>query len=159
MTCQKWPGLSTTTFCRSYDVAIFVQITPATEREHWNINFLTTLETLAINFNHIFSNESTSIFPPPKRRKTCWLPPFLSQEKTNWRRSSFDIGTAEWHQDDSRASLYLTSFRVQSTNGADPKSTMASWMDNADIFPPPKLNEGWICREDPSPNIGYTGNV
>ena len=63
------------------------------------------------------------------------LPPFCRTKK-KWRRSSFDIGTAEWHQDDSRASLYLTSFRVQSTNGVDPESTMASWMDNAETFPP-----------------------
>lgn len=41
--------------------------------------FLTTLETLAINFNHILSNESTSIFPPPKRN-TCWLPPFCRKK-------------------------------------------------------------------------------
>lgn len=88
-------------------------------------------------------------------------PPFVARKK-NWRRSSFDIGTAEWHQDDSRASLYLTSFRVQSTNGVDPESTMASWMDNAEMkFPPSprSLTKGKICREDPSPNIGYTGNV
>ena len=58
--------------------------------------------------------------------------PVLSQEKF-WRRSSFDIGTAEWHPDDPRASLYLTSFRVQSTNGVDPESTMASRTDNVEM--------------------------
>ena len=107
--------------------------------------------------SHFFQmNLYTSIFPPPKRN-TCWLPPFCRTKKC-WRRSSFDIGTAEWHQDDPRASLYLTSFSVQSTNGVDPESTMASWMDNAETFPPPKkLNEGWICREDPIPKYRVYG--
>lgn len=78
-TCQKWPGLSTTTFCRSYDVAIGVQITSATEKEH---QFLNHIGDAGYQFqSHIFKWIYIRLFSHHQKGKHVGCPPFCRQKK------------------------------------------------------------------------------